>query len=456
MSNFLPNSLVKKLGANPLFDTDAFVKVHEEAIRATAIRLNPKKLNSCPFPNSGIVPWCKDAFYLHDRPVFTLDPLFHAGAYYPQDASSMFIDHIIQSLALQQEPIFALDLCAAPGGKSTLLNSSLHPDSLLVANEIIKTRVTILQDNLTKWGNANTVVTNNDPSAFDRLPGYFDLMVVDAPCSGSGMFRKDADAIDEWSEANVKLCRERQQRILAESMATLKTGGYLFYSTCSYSEEENEDIADWLIHSGDFETVEIKNIDSEWGIEHTLSKKHNAHGYRFYPHKLGGEGFFITVLKKIGEQETFNRKRLKTEKSDVPKGILENWVENSTTFHTFIHHDDVYIFPKVYENDLKYLQQVLYLKNAGTNIGKLSRNELIPSHALALSNFLNRAFQGVELSLEEAQNYLRKDNLSLDTISDSIRGWALAKYNGMSLGWMKVLNNRINNYYPKELRIVNL
>ncbi|ULT28553.1 RsmB/NOP family class I SAM-dependent RNA methyltransferase [Sphingobacterium sp. E70] len=189
----------------------------------------------------------------------------------------MFIDYIIHELEIGSKPVYALDLCAAPGGKSTLLNSSLHPNSLLVANEIIKTRVNILQDNLTKWGNANTVVTNNDPSAFDRLPGYFDIMVVDAPCSGSGMFRKDSDAIDEWSEANVKLCSERQQRILAESIAALKTGGYLLYSTCSYSEEENEDIADWLIETGDFESIEIV-IDDNWGssIQSRLGMGHMA------------------------------------------------------------------------------------------------------------------------------------------------------------------------------------
>ena len=455
MSNFLPNSLVKKLGTNPLFDTEAFIKVHEEAIRATAIRLNPRKLDDCPFPNTGGIPWCEKAYYLKDRPIFTLDPLFHAGAYYPQDASSMFIDYVIHSLRLNEDAIRALDLCAAPGGKSTLLNSCLHPESLLVANEIIKTRVTVLQDNLTKWGNANTLTTNNDPAAFKRLPSYFDLMVVDAPCSGSGMFRKDTDTIDEWSEANVKLCSERQQRILVESLDTLKTGGYLFYSTCSYSMEENEDIVDWLIDSGNFESIEIPS-DENWGIDHTLSEKYQAHGYRFYPHKLGGEGFFIAVLKKIGEQPTFNRKRIKPEKSEVPKGILDDWLLRGDLFYSFIHHDDVYVLPKAYENDLKYMQSVLYLKNAGTNVGKLNRKDLIPSHALALSNHLNIHCQSVELTLEEAQNYLRKENLTIDAIPQGIQGWALAKYRGKSLGWMKILANRINNYYPKELRIVNL
>lgn len=453
MSNFLPNALVKKLGVNPLFDKNAFIKVHEEGIRATAIRLNPNKLEECPFDSKGKVPWCNAAYYLQDRPVFTLDPLFHAGAYYPQDASSMFIDHIIQCLKLNLHAVRALDLCGAPGGKSTLLNSSLHPDSLLVANEIIKSRVTILQDNLMKWGNANTVTTNNDPAAFNRLPGFFDLIVVDAPCSGSGMFRKDADAIEEWSEANVKLCSERQQRILGESLTALKEGGYLFYSTCSYSSEENEDIVDWLLDSGDFESVEI-TVEDNWGIDHTFSVKHRGHGYRFYPHKLGGEGFFIAVLKKVGEQEMFNRKRIKPEKSDVPKGILNDWISNSDSLHTFLHHEDIYVFPKMYENDLKYLQNVLYLKNAGTNVGKLNRKELIPSHALALSNYLVE-YKAVDLSLEDARNYLRKENIVVDTFA-GIQGWAIARFQGQRLGWMKVLPNRINNYYPKELRIVNL
>ncbi|WP_293957346.1 MULTISPECIES: methyltransferase RsmF C-terminal domain-like protein [unclassified Sphingobacterium] len=453
MSNFLPNALVKKLGVNPLFDKNAFIKVHEEGIRATAIRLNPNKLEECPFDSKGKVPWCNAAYYLQDRPVFTLDPLFHAGAYYPQDASSMFIDHIIQCLKLNLHAVRALDLCGAPGGKSTLLNSSLHPDSLLVANEIIKSRVTILQDNLMKWGNANTVTTNNDPAAFNRLPGFFDLIVVDAPCSGSGMFRKDADAIEEWSEANVKLCSERQQRILAESLTALKEGGYLFYSTCSYSSEENEDIVDWLLDSGDFESVEI-TVEDNWGIDHTFSVKHRGHGYRFYPHKLGGEGFFIAVLKKVGEQEMFNRKKIKPEKSDVPKGILNDWISNSDSLHTFLHHEDIYVFPKMYENDLKYLQNVLYLKNAGTNVGKLNRKELIPSHALALSNYLVE-YKSVDLSLEDARNYLRKENIVVDTFA-GIQGWAIARFQGQRLGWMKVLPNRINNYYPKELRIVNL
>ncbi|WP_217451924.1 NOL1/NOP2/SUN domain family protein [Mucilaginibacter humi] len=173
------------------------------------------------------------------RPSFTFDPLFHAGCYYVQEASSMFIAHILKHIK-PTDPVKVLDLCAAPGGKSTLLNSAMTADDLLVANEIIKTRVPILADNLSRWGTANTIVTNNDPKDFNRLTGFFDIILVDAPCSGSGMFRKDPAAMDEWSEANVSLCHQRRERILADVYPALAEDGYLIYSTCSYSHQKTK------------------------------------------------------------------------------------------------------------------------------------------------------------------------------------------------------------------------
>jgi NOL1/NOP2/sun family putative RNA methylase len=453
MSNILPNSLIKKLGVNPLFDEQAFLEVHERGERQNAIRINDKKIKEAPFLGTEPVPWCQDGFYLSNRPSFTLDPLYHAGSYYSQDASSMFVSHIIEELGLRNEPIRALDLCAAPGGKTTLLNSFLDDESLLVANEIIKSRVNILMENVIRWGNSNVVVTNNDPSAFGRLPGYFDLMLVDAPCSGSGMFRKDSSAIDEWSEANVKLCKERQQRILADSIVTLKTGGILLYSTCSYSEEENEDIADWLVKTYNLKTIRIA-ISPEWGIEETRSMQHKAYGYRFYPHKLRGEGFFITVFEKVDDQETFSRKKIKAEKSDVPNGILREWIKNPEEHMVFSHHEHLHIFPRRYELDLKILQNVLYLRLAGTDIGKVAGKELIPSHALALSNHINKTIPKLVVTLDEAQNYLRKE--SIQPMHMIPNGWALVYYEGVDLGWVKILSNRINNYYPKESRITHL
>ncbi len=455
MSNFLPNSLIKRLSQNPIFDKDAFIAAHEDRSQITSIRINPFKPIELDFYLSEGVAWCDKGYYLPARPQFTLDPLFHAGAYYVQEASSMFIAHIIEELQLNKEAIMAADVCAAPGGKSTLLNSYLHADSLLLSNEIIKSRSIILQENLMRWGTANTVVSNNDPSAFNRLPGFFDLLLIDAPCSGSGMFRKDEDAIDEWSEGNVKLCSERQQRILSEALVSLKTNGYLIYSTCSYSEEENEMILDWLLDEFEMESVHV-SINPSWGIETTLSSKHQAIGYRFYPHKVKGEGFFVAILKMKQVQPTFSLKKMKVEKSPIPKNALTSWISDSDRFATLVHHDTIHIFPKEHELAIKAFQQVLYLKNAGTAVGKWLGKELVPNHDLALSVHLSAEINAIELNLDLARDYLRKDAIPLDVFDQVKKGWCIVKYKGLPIGWIKVLGNRINNYYPKEVRIANL
>ena len=455
MSNILPNVLLALLKGNPSFDYEAFVAIHDKEEKTTSIRLNPaKSFDLTAYNIDRAIPWCSDGYYLKERPKFTLDPLFHSGCYYSQEASSMFLDYAIRNLELDKRPIKALDMCAAPGGKSTLINSTLHKGSLLVANEIIKSRVNILTYNLIRWGNSNVVISNNDPSAFGRLPGYFDLMVVDAPCSGSGMFHKDHSAIDEWSLANVKLCSERQQRILGQSISALKEGGYLFYSTCSYSNAENEEIVDWLIEEFGMESIQIK-VDDAWGITETSSDKHNAYGYRFYPHLLKGEGFFCAVLRKKAEQETFSMKKVKKEKNVAPQHIAKEW-SNAEGHYSFLQNNYLHIFPKEYEEDLQALKNVLYLKNAGTELGEIKGKELIPSHDLALSNLIRKDLPSIALTLEQAQNFLRKENMSSDISTENLRGWILVTFKEVNLGWIKVMPNRINNYYPKEIRIWNL
>ena len=456
MGNFLPNALIRRLNEQEGFDSEAFVQVHEGGEKITSIRLNPLKGRSKPIFNCmKPVPWCDQGYYLEERPVFTLDPLYHAGCYYVQEASSMFLAHVMQEIGFAEEAVRALDLCAAPGGKSTLMNSYLGKHSLLVSNEVIKSRANILSDSMLRWGTSNVVVTNNDPSAFSRLPGYFDLMVVDAPCSGSGMFRKDPQAIDEWSLSNVKLCRDRQKRILAESLETLKTGGYLVYSTCSYSKEENEDVVDWLITQYDFVPFCIK-IDPTWNIEESRSEEHGAPGYRFYPHRVKGEGFFIAVLRKEAEQATFSRRRGKEEKNLVPNEVLRHWIIAADENTTFMHNDNIHVFPKRYAEDLKWLQEVLYIKQAGTNIGKWIGRELVPSHDLACSINIRPDLPAKELTLDCTLQFLRKESLSIDIFDGVKSGWCLVQYKGVNIGWVKVLSNRINNYYPKEIRIMNL
>lgn len=455
MSNRLPNDLINSLKGQPEFDIEAFVRKHDTEEKTNSIRLNPAK----PFDHTNLqiasgIPWCAEGYYLSERPVFTLDPFFHAGCYYSQEASSMFLAHAIDKLGLNRDAVKALDLCAAPGGKSTLLHSNLHPDSLLISNEIIKSRANILADNLLRWGHSNVVVTNNDPAAFKSLPGYFDLLVVDAPCSGSGMFHKDHNAIDEWSLANVKLCSERQRRILAETVESLSEGGYLFYSTCSYSIEENEEIVDWLIENYGFKSIAIPT-EEEWGIQETDSMIYNAKSYRFYPHKVGGEGFFFTVLKKESASPGFSFKRLKQDKNTAPQHLAKDWMNMDGLF-TFQHQDNLHVFPKGYELDLKALQSVLYLKNAGTNIGKLTGKELIPTHDLAMSMHIKPDIPNLEVDLDTALSFLRKDTLPAEINPDNLKGWLLIRYEGVNLGWIKAMPNRINNYYPKTMRIAVL
>jgi len=444
-ANFL-ESLINEQG----FDSANFTKAHQFAEPPTSIRVNPFKKTA--LKTDGQVPWCSEGYYLDTRPSFTFDPLFHAGCYYVQEASSMFIAHIVKYIK-RAEPVKILDLCAAPGGKSTLLNSEMTADDLLVANEIIKTRVPVLADNLSRWGTANAIVTNNDPKDFTRLTDFFDIILVDAPCSGSGMFRKDPAAMNEWSEANVNLCHQRQERILADIYPALKEDGYLIYSTCSYSHQENEDILDWLCTEFALETVRIP-IDKEWGIVETQSTDKKAWGYRFYPGKVRGEGLFAACLKKkenSGNLLSFkNNNNQKLASGEFE--LVKSYIQNPAAYYFFKVNDDWLAINHQHKESMNLLQHHLYIKKSGVRMGKLAGKDLVPDHELALSIIVNKdAVLQTELDHDQAIQYLRRDNLIIDTVE---KGWSLMTYNGHALGWAKLLSNRINNYYPKELRIL--
>jgi 16S rRNA C967 or C1407 C5-methylase (RsmB/RsmF family)/NOL1/NOP2/fmu family ribosome biogenesis protein len=464
----LPGAFIQSLQDIKGFNEEAFKAVHDSATQITSIRLNPHKIyNLQSTIYNEKVPWSSKGYYLPERPSFTLDPLFHAGAYYVQEASSMFLEEALKQTVDLARPVKVLDLCAAPGGKSTLIQSIISKESLLVSNEVIKTRVNILAENITKWGAANVIVTNNDPKDFQRLQNYFDVIVVDAPCSGSGLFRKDAGAIDEWSENNVALCAQRQQRILGDVFSSLKPGGVLIYSTCSYSQQEDEGVGDWLVEQ--FVPIAIGSslqlaVEEGWGIVETVSERSGSFGYRFYPDKVKGEGFFIAAFKKPVSTEIFTEVKshpsatLRTKSKSKPAftakeiEIVKPYLANAEDYFFIKQNEEAIAIPINLEDDLATIQSALYIKKAGVRLGTIIRNELVPAHELAVSNIIDRAVPKLEADHETALQYLRKADVAIEP---EIKGWVLLTYEQLPLGWIKILPNRINNYYPKDWGILN-
>jgi 16S rRNA C967 or C1407 C5-methylase (RsmB/RsmF family)/NOL1/NOP2/fmu family ribosome biogenesis protein len=446
----LPGKLLQSLEGIKGFDKEAFEMVHASGEQVTSIRTNP--LKNFEFRNSNFetsrlekVPWSEFGYYLSQRPSFTFDPLFHAGCYYVQEASSMFLEQVLKQTVDLSQSLKILDLAAAPGGKSTHIQSLISKDSLLVSNEVIRSRANILKDNIIKWGSDNVVVTNNDPKNFARFENYFDVIVVDAPCSGSGLFRRDEEAIDEWSLNNVQLCSQRQQRILADVWPALKKDGVLIYSTCSYSREEDEDILDWMNSEFRIHNSELRIMD-DWSVVKSSG------GYRFWPDKVKGEGFFIACLKKTdgGDEAEIRAKRKIELLNKKEMEVVKYWVKE--TDHQFVKIENkIYAVPQKLLNDINLLSGNLHVIYFGTMVGELIRDKLIPDHALAMSNLISSTIERVELNHDQAINYLKKKDLK--EVNEG-KGWKLVTYKNYPLGWINVLSSRINNYYPKELRIL--
>lgn len=417
----------------------------------TSIRLNQEKAEQSELETLQYaegVPWCAGGFYLKERPQFTFDPLFHAGCYYVQEASSMFLSHVLRQYI--DKPVVALDMCAAPGGKSTLALSQLPEGSLLVANEAIRQRASILAENITKWGNPNCIVTSNYAEDFHAFGGVFDLIICDAPCSGEGMFRKDPASIEEWSLANVEACRKRQRDIVSNIWHTLKEGGIFIYSTCTYNQKENEENVEWMLQTLGAEALPC-NPMPEWN----LTDK-NTH---FYPHKNKGEGFFISVLRKTSESSESERGRKKKEKGNkkgkptakIP-AELQNWLTDSQAF-TFTEENGTYqAFPTPFIDLLQLAKATLKVIHAGIGMATLKGKSLQPCQSLAMSQNLNRqAFPAEDVTLQQAIAYLRSESLQLSETAP--RGYVLITYQDHPLGFAKNIGNRANNLYPAEWRI---
>ncbi|OYU96401.1 MAG: RNA methyltransferase [Bacteroidetes bacterium B1(2017)] len=413
----------------------------------TSVRLNPDKPSSA-FSEAEHVEWCPLGRYLPQRPSFIEDPLLHAGAYYVQESSSLFLQAVVSQLGLNQNSV-ALDLCAAPGGKSTLLLGALPSQSLLVSNEIIKSRVSVLQENLIRWGAPNVLITNNDPKQFQKAGALFDLILIDAPCSGEGLWRRDPKAMDEWSEEHVELCALRQERILHDILPCLKAGGILIYSTCTFNEQENELQLQKFLVQTNLIPYPIE-VNPTWKIKNT-----DGWQFKFLPHLVKGEGLFMAIMQKPHEQDNSNKHQRKAPLNFVSKKLLpqiHSWLKNPTEFDYFTENDFVYAFPLAHIQTYESIRATMYVKHAGICMGKLDKaGKLIPEHSLALSTALNPSISKVELSKEEALTYLKRGNLTLS--ANTQEGWCLAVYEGLALGWMKILPNRINNYFPAEYRI---
>jgi NOL1/NOP2/fmu family ribosome biogenesis protein len=361
----------------------------------------------------------------------------------------MFIHYGLSTILAEQRNLKALDLCAAPGGKTTLLASLPH-FRLVLANEIIQSRVPALYENVVKWGASHVFVSNNDPEDFNKLEGFFDVALIDAPCSGSGLFRKDSDAARMWNTDLVDFCSSRQKRILTDGTKALAENGVLVYSTCSYSIEENERNLDFLMRDGEYESIQI-SIDRSWGVIETESPVHNAFGYRFYPDKLSGEGFFCAFLRKRRGGYFTHPEVTQKKGVDTHFDFLNRWINPAKELTYSTYDKDIFVVDAINKEDVQLLQRILTIRKSGIRIGSLLRNDIIPDHELAMSTLYSSEIRRFELDKEQALKYLRKDDFTYDI---SELGWVLLTYKGITMGWIKALSGRVNNYYPMKWRIL--
>ena len=423
---------------------------------SVSVRMNPFK------PSEAVkgtpVAWCRHGVMLEQRPVFTLDPLFHAGAYYVQDSSSMFVGHAFRTLLKdiekpQGRPFRVLDLCAAPGGKTTDLTASLREafgdEFLLVSNEVMKARVGVLADNVALWGDPNVVVTSDDPRAFAALPGFFDMIVADVPCSGEGMFRKDELAQQQWSEDNVDLCASRQRRILADVWPSLATGGMMVYSTCTFNRKENDENVAWMAEELGGECLMADDMIP--GMPGVLK---TDLGYSLVPGHVAGEGQYCSAVRKTSDIDFRDIKQRQAKPSrnakemPMPKDAAD-FVNRAISLR--MKGETVTAVPANIASDVATAEHTLHVVAAGCALGTVKGKTLIPDADLALSLMLaEKAFPSVEVDRETALKYLHRDTVAFP---QAPLGYLLVKYLGLPLGFVKNLGNRCNSLHPQSRRI---
>lgn len=435
-----------------------------ECPASVSVRMNPYKAVSGKvrqWEGSRPVPWCIYGQMLAERPVFTLDPAFHAGAYYVQDSSSMFVGHVLRTFLKgmpvpQGRPVRVLDLCAAPGGKTTDAAASLREAFgdrfILVANEVMKQRAGVLAGNVALWGDPNVAVTSDDPAAFSSLEGFFDIIIADVPCSGEGMFRKDEEAQMQWSADNVALCEARQRRIVGDVWPALADGGIFIYSTCTFNRYENDGNVKW--------------IEDELGAECLLDKDvvgdrpgvlKTEKGYSLVPGFIEGEGQYCSALRKRGGFGNPVRNGAKGRKAGgaaqkgperMPEAVSDLFVNEMMLRRK----GDVLIaVPAVVASDVAFLGQELHIIAAGCAVGTYKGQTLVPDADLALCIDLKRdAYPAVDVDIDTARAFLHRDAVAFP---DAPKGYLILKYEGMPIGFVKNLGNRCNSLHPQGRRI---
>ncbi len=429
-----------------------------EAPATVSIRINPDK-GIAP-EGARPIPWSRCGYYLDRRPVFTTDPAFHAGAYYVQEPSSQFVERLIAPAVREcGGNMRLLDLCAAPGGKSTLYASLLGRRGLVVANEVNRQRASVLADNIRKWGVGNTAVTCNDPSHFAGFGEWFDAVAVDAPCSGEGMFRKNPEARGEWSENAVAVCAERQSKILRDIWPSLRGGGTLIYSTCTFNRTEDEGVlarfSEWAGEDALTDAPEIE-VGQSWGI--ITGRVGKWQTFRFFPHKTEGEGFFAAIVRKAETgsrcRTPKGRRNIMTTPDRRTAEELSRWVLDPQTMRWAAIGDTLYGYFAEHADDVRLLSQSLAVIHSGVCMGQIFKGKLKPDHSLAMFSGLDRQAAGEAVAdLQTATEYLRRGEVA--AAEGMAEGINLLLYGQLPLGWIKRVGNRTNNLYPNSLRILN-
>ena len=427
-----------------------------DSVSPVAVRLNPAKCGDEGVWSDGEeIAWSKNGRKLKERPSFTLDTAFHAGAYYVQEAASQFIAHIVAVEELQGKRV--LDMCSAPGGKTTIYSTAVGVDGLVVANEYVRSRANILADNVRKWGMGNVLVTNNAPEHIAQFEGWFDLVAVDAPCSGEGMFRKEEVAREDWSLEAVKMCAARQLSIVREAWQSLKAGGLFIYSTCTFNDEEDEGVLRTFIDEmGDvFEPSQSIEVDDAWGV--VRGEVGAFQTFRFFPHKTDSEGLFVAVARKAEattQRTPKARKKVMQEVDKVSRKELSRWLQEAEDYTFAMVADTIYAYRTEQFKAVQALSEGLTAIYSGVAMGQIFKGKLKPDWALSQYVALNRAAVAVEeLDEQRALDYLRKRDIA---VGDMVEGMNLVTHNGRALGFAKKVGARCNNLYPNSLKIMNM